>query len=484
MLDLLREAVGWVIPAALFGFLLTLIPWRHRSKISARRTYAALSSQVWLHLRRPSPSTVSDTRDPADPTLRIVITDTSGGRGTSFSERKLRVLVNEPNTRSVELLEAIGGKPFPFGKGGTHTEEVKPVPGGTEATLIFEGDVANLFQDLHLRRHLRSELRRVDYALKTGSDPTPTWRTFYLPFILTILSVASFVSVMGLTAGLLLAFALFIHELGHYFAFRLAGHARPRLMLIPFLGGVVVSNQPYKSAYESALVSLAGAGLSAVIVTTLIVVAQVTGLPTHDGGQVALKTGTPEFWGFMAMMYAAALAALNLIQLLPFLPLDGGHIFASLIHSRQVDRTKVILVCISVLASLWSLAEGDYTIAILFGIGMMIALSWGANAPAYQPMSWRERGIVLAMLVVTVGIHGYAAAFVWGAGGMLSGLTHSALKNQASSGNDDTGEDAMDKTLMAVPHWHWQHAALILRTPLSLDVRWRLAKSDRLVRPG
>ena len=79
---------------------------------------------------------------------------------------------------------------------------------------------------------------------------------------LTTLAVASFILLFGWVFALILTIAIIIHEYGHWLAMRMTGQPKPRIMLIPFLGGVAVPNHPYKSQFDDAFVSLMGAGLS------------------------------------------------------------------------------------------------------------------------------------------------------------------------------------------------------------------------------
>ncbi len=112
-------------------------------------------------------------------------------------------------------------------------------------------------------------------------------------------------------------FLIGVHECGHVFAMWRSGVKVKGIYFIPFFGGVAVGEGPARSAARSAYIAINGpvwGGLLAL-------------------GCYALFVGTGEQWGFIGAL-AAWGALLNLFNLLPIMPLDGGRILAAIGASR------------------------------------------------------------------------------------------------------------------------------------------------------
>jgi Zn-dependent protease len=126
-----------------------------------------------------------------------------------------------------------------------------------------------------------------------------------------LLSVAAYALLWGWRFGVGFVALLFAHEMGHYIQLRREG-VRPGWMLfIPFLGAAVGTRSLGGSALAEARVGLAGPVLGT------LAAAVVAGIAAFTGG---------EFW------YALAFTGffLNLFNLLPVLPLDGGRAMAAM----------------------------------------------------------------------------------------------------------------------------------------------------------
>jgi Zn-dependent protease len=104
---------------------------------------------------------------------------------------------------------------------------------------------------------------------------------------------------------------LLIHELGHVIQLRREGIDASAPMFIPFLGAVVAMKELPKDAAAEARVGLAGPVLGSA--------AALVPLGIHAAGGSDL---------FLALAYVGFL--LNLFNLLPVLPLDGGRAMAAL----------------------------------------------------------------------------------------------------------------------------------------------------------
>jgi Zn-dependent protease len=126
-----------------------------------------------------------------------------------------------------------------------------------------------------------------------------------------LLSVAAYALLWGWRFAVGFVALLFVHEMGHYIQMRREG-VRPGWMLfIPFLGAAVGARSLGGSALAEARVGLAGPVLGTLGCAVVALVALVT---------------KSEFWSALAFTGCF----LNLFNLLPVLPLDGGRAMAAM----------------------------------------------------------------------------------------------------------------------------------------------------------
>lgn len=126
-----------------------------------------------------------------------------------------------------------------------------------------------------------------------------------------LVSIAAYSLIWGwkFAAGFVLL--LFVHEMGHVIQLRREGIEASAPMLIPFLGAAVMAKSLGNDATAEARVGLAGPILGTLGALALV--------------PVAINTGD-DFW--YALVFVGLF--LNLFNLLPVVPLDGGRAMAAL----------------------------------------------------------------------------------------------------------------------------------------------------------
>jgi Zn-dependent protease len=124
-------------------------------------------------------------------------------------------------------------------------------------------------------------------------------------------SIAAYAWFFGFTFAIGFVLLLLLHELGHVIQLRREGIKAGAPIFIPFLGAVIASKSLGKDAAAEARVGLAGPILGSI--ATLVPLA------------IWLITGH-EFW--RALAYIGFF--LNLFNLIPVVPLDGGRAMAAL----------------------------------------------------------------------------------------------------------------------------------------------------------
>jgi Zn-dependent protease len=126
-----------------------------------------------------------------------------------------------------------------------------------------------------------------------------------------LVSVAAYALIWGWRFAVGFVALLFVHEMGHYIQLRREGVTPSGMLFIPFLGAAVGARSLGGSALAEARVGLAGPILGSLGCAAVLAVAVATDEP---------------FW------YALAFTGflLNLFNLLPMLPLDGGRAMAAM----------------------------------------------------------------------------------------------------------------------------------------------------------
>lgn len=126
-----------------------------------------------------------------------------------------------------------------------------------------------------------------------------------------IVSVGAYALLFGLPFAIGFVLLLFVHEMGHYIQLRREGVTPGRMIFIPLLGAVVSARSFGGSALAEARVGLAGPILGSLGALAVAIAAVLT-----DSEMLQALA----FTGFL----------LNLFNLLPVVPLDGGRAMAAM----------------------------------------------------------------------------------------------------------------------------------------------------------
>ena len=125
-----------------------------------------------------------------------------------------------------------------------------------------------------------------------------------------LLSIALYATQFGLPFAIGFVLLIFVHEMGHVLALRWHGISASVPIFIPFVGAFVAMKEMPKNVFVEAVVGIAGPVLGTL------------GALACLGGYVV--TGSP-FW--LALAFTGFF--LNLFNLVPIVPLDGGRIVAA-----------------------------------------------------------------------------------------------------------------------------------------------------------
>ncbi len=220
--------------------------------------------------------------------------------------------------------------------------------------------------------------------------------------ISALISLAIYASLFGWAFGLGLVIQLFVHEMGHAIVMKLKGIPIGGMIFIPMLGAAVIMNRLPNNARDGAEVGIAGpiAGALAAAVCLLVALAN----PAAPGIWAALA-----YFGFFV----------NLLNLIPVVPLDGWRVTAAL------DRRLWIVGLVGLIGvQIWTWINGTSSLFLLILIILGLTQFWAQmrapktpEPPAYYAVPLHER------ILIGLAYFGLAAALAIGMS-VAHGLIH------------------------------------------------------------
>jgi Zn-dependent protease len=234
--------------------------------------------------------------------------------------------------------------------------DITPERGGTRLTMIYEWGPRPLLAQLVGRADLWGGAFRLKALAERGvADNTPYQLISAGVSAATgALSVLAFSLLLDWMAAVLLIVALFVHEFGHLLAYRMMGQPWGRMLFLPFLGAIAMPRLPFQSQGQSVFASLMGPGFSAllaVVCTTHILTAE------HVSPFIALL-------GLIA-------TALNIFNLLPVEPLDGGVALRSVLGKLMGNNARYGLMAVGLAIAAAGLVLSQIILVIFGGMAIL-----------------------------------------------------------------------------------------------------------------
>jgi len=169
-----------------------------------------------------------------------------------------------------------------------------------------------------------------------------------------LISIAVYALIFGWTFAIGIVALLFIHEMGHALVMRLKGIPVGGLIFIPLLGAAVTMRQMPANARDEAEVGIAGPIAGAIASSFCLYLAQ---LQPH----VHTIWAPLAYFGFF----------INLFNLVPIVPFDGGRVLAA------IDRRVWVIGFLALLAfQVWSWLQGNFSLWLLFFVFIAGAQLW------------------------------------------------------------------------------------------------------------
>ncbi len=160
------------------------------------------------------------------------------------------------------------------------------------------------------------------------------------------IAASYFIFSTDLTYILILTLVILIHELGHFIAMRLFGYGDVSIFFVPLVGAFASGTKENVSQRQSVIMLLAGP------------------MPRVFIGVILYYFGLKEESSFL-IRSANIFIFLNLFNLLPVMPLDGGRIIKSLFFEANELVGKIFIIISLVLLSLYAFYAESYFILIV-----------------------------------------------------------------------------------------------------------------------
>ncbi len=205
-----------------------------------------------------------------------------------------------------------------------------------------------------------------------------------------LVSIVAYATIWGFWFAVGFVILLLVHEMGHVIALRREGIKASAPMFIPFMGALITARSLGDDALAEARTGLAGPILGSLGAAACLVIWQITG---HDYWRALA------FTGFF----------LNLFNLLPVVPLDGGRAMAAMAPWMWFAGFAGMIA----LAVIW---PNPIILIIVVFAGFETWRRWkqrragGAEQEAYYRVSPRNRALVafvyLALIaLLVIGMH-------------------------------------------------------------------------------
>jgi Zn-dependent protease len=205
-------------------------------------------------------------------------------------------------------------------------------------------------------------------------------------------SVIAYSFLFGWPFAIGLVAQLFIHEMGHALVMKLKGIPVKGMVFVPLFGAAVVMRQMPQNARDEAEVGIAGPIAGAIAASVCLLLA-------HQAGASPLWASLAYFGFFI-----------NLFNLVPIVPFDGGRVLAA------IDRRVWVLGFLGLLAfEIWQWVHGQFSPWLLLFVVLAATQLLSRNKASSTPQGRAYYDVPIATRI-SLGVlyFGLAAVLVLG----------------------------------------------------------------------
>jgi Zn-dependent protease len=195
--------------------------------------------------------------------------------------------------------------------------------------------------------------------------------------VTAIISIAFYAVLFGWSFAIGLVALLFIHEMGHALVMKLKGIPIGAVTFIPMLGAAVTMRQMPSNAQDEAEVGIAGPIAGALASGVCLLIAELHPDPNTVWAPLA-------YFGFF----------INLFNLIPIVPFDGGRILAA------IDRRIWLIGFIGLLAfQIWQWTQGNFSPWLLIFVIIAAVQLWSRGFTPDTPEAKAYYNVPLKMRI-------------------------------------------------------------------------------------
>ena len=252
------------------------------------------------------------------------------------------------------------------------TYRLQPENGGTRLSMSYEWGPRPLVAQLTARADLWGGL----YRLKgLAEDGLPNERPYQLisaavALVTGLLTFAGFAYLLSWQGGLMVIFALLVHELGHLLAYRMIGQPWGRLIFLPFLGAIAMPRLPFETQGQAVFAALMGPGVSSLLAIGCALWGMASTPPNATVVLLGLFT-----------------VAINFFNLLPAEPLDGGIAMRSVLTRVIGNRARIGLMAAGLMIISAGLLWNQILLVIFGAIAMVLNIKDRPIDVGLKPLS-------------------------------------------------------------------------------------------------
>lgn len=296
--------------------------------------------------------------DAATQTFRKTYTTTLTTGVAKSSEALFRIARREANNNLVLVREGLAGR-------STNSElleltfDIAEEGDKTRLTMAYHWGPRPLLAQITSRADLWGGIYRLKGLAETGHPNEHPYQLISagVALVTGLVTLAAFSVFFGFAASILIVIALFAHEFGHLLAYRLMGQPWGRMVFLPFLGAVALPRLAFDSQGQSVFAALMGPGFS-------VLLAFVCALPPLIG------LGLSPYLCTLGLVTAA----INLFNLLPAEPLDGGVALRSVVSRLLGSHARFGLLIVGAVVVAAGFIFSQIILVIFGGIAILANL--------------------------------------------------------------------------------------------------------------
>ena len=227
---------------------------------------------------------------------------------------------------------------------------------GTKLRLKYDWGPRPIIAQILARADLWGGVYRLKGLAESGKpdEKTHTLISASVALVTGVVSLMTFGLMIGWAISGLLVIALAVHEFGHLLAYRLIGQPWGRMIFLPFLGALAMPRLPYETQGQAVFAALMGPGFS-VLLAIGIALPLMLGISLPD-------------WLFQM---GIVVTVLNLFNLLPLEPLDGGVALRSVLAKFMGTYARFGLLVIGALILVAGLYLEQVVLLVFGGISIL-----------------------------------------------------------------------------------------------------------------